>query len=182
MKKIIFLAALAIILAGAAAAFFLPDRQFEIRLSEEQIIQAVSKKLPFEKSYFVIFDVTLDNPRISLPEDSERVHAGLDVAVDIRLGDRRVVGSTDASAGIRYQPETGQFFLVEPNVEALALQGMLVAYSEKVDAAVAQALAVFFEKRPVYTLKDDDTRQKVAKYTLKKVIVVDGVLVVTLGL
>ena len=181
MKKIIFVAAV-LIFAGAAAAVLLPDRQFEVKLTEDQLLEAISKKLPFEKSYFVIFDVTLDNPRISLPEGSDRVHAGLDVAVDISIGDKRFVGSTDASAGIRYEPEAGQFFLVEPNVEALTLQGIPIAYSEKVDDALGKALDAFFGKRPVYTFKDSDSRQKAAKFTLKKVTVADGVLVLTLGL
>ncbi len=180
----IFLAVLfAAILAGAGAFVMLRDSQVEIRLSEAQLLEAISKKLPFRKSYLVILDIVLDNPRITLPEDGDRVHAGVDIVVDIRLGNgRRITGTADASAGVRYRPEDGQFFLVDPNIEKLSVGNVPLAYSEKVDTAIRKTLTAFFNERPVYTLKETDTRQKTAKLILKTVAVQEGVLVLTLGL
>lgn len=181
--KIVLAVLVFVATAGTAAVFLLQDRQVEIRLSEAQLLEAINKKLPFKKSYLIILDVELDNPRISLPEDGSRVQAGVDILVNIRLGGgKRITGTADASAGIRYRAEAGQFFLMDPKIEKLSVGDIPLAYSEKVDDAVGKALKAFFDQRPVYTLKETDTKQKTAKLVLKDVSVDQGVLVLTLGL
>ena len=179
----IFLAIIAMLGVGATAFFLTQDQQVEIRLSEEQLLQAVEKKLPFEKTYLVLFDVTLDNPRITLVEGSERVQAGLDVAVKIRLGNNSPLrGSADVSGNVRYVPEEGQFYLVEPDIETLSVEGIPAAYIDKVDEVMTKALGAFFKTRPIYTLKETDTKQAAAKLVLKDVAVQNNELVLTLGL
>jgi hypothetical protein len=179
-----YILALLVVLGAGATAFFLTqDQQVVIRLSEDQLLKAVEKKLPFEKTYLVLFDVTLDNPRITLVDGSERVQAGLDVAVEIRLGNKPPLrGSTDISGNVRYVPEEGEFYLVDPDIETLSIEGIPMAYTDKIDEVMTKALGAFFKTRPIYTLKESDTKQAAAKLVLKDVAVENSELVLTLGL
>jgi len=179
----IILALFVMLGAGATAFFLTQDQQVEIRLSEDQILQAVGKKLPFKKTYLIIFNVKLDNPRITLLEGSDRVQAGLDATVKVKLGDERPFrGSADISGNVRYVPEQGEFFLMDPEIETLSIEGVPDSYADKIDAIMTTALAAFFDARPIYTLKESDTKQAAAKLALKDVAVENGELVLTLSL
>lgn len=181
MTKIIAL--LITLAAGATALLVFQGESIEIRLSEDDLLNAVSRKLPFERTYLHIFDVRLDRPRITLVDGSERIGVGLDAAVEARLGDKPpVTGSADASGAVRYQADQGAFYIVDPEIEALVIDGLSPAYAERVDAALTKALKVFFETRPIYTLKKTDTKQAAAQVVLKNVAVDKGELVLTLGL
>ena len=177
------IALLALICAGGVAYYLLQDRQFEIRLSEDQLLEALEKKLPFQKTFLIVFDVDLDNPRIKLVEGSDRVQAGLDVTVNVRLGNKRPInGSADVSGHVRYAPEQGEFYLVKPEIESLSIEGVPTDYAERIDETLTKALASFFKTRPIYRLKETDTKQATAKLVLKDVAVEKGDLVLTLGL
>lgn len=175
--------ALVIILAvGVTALLMFQSESVEIRLSEDDLLSAVSRKLPFERTYLHIFDVTLERPRISLVDGSERIGIGLDASIEAKLGGKPPVkGSADASGAVRYEADQGAFYIVDPEIEALAIDGLPPAYVERVDSALTKAFKVFFETRPIYTLKETDTKQAAARIVLKNVAVDKGELVLTLG-
>jgi len=181
MKYVI--AILAVLGIGAVTLYFYSDHQIEIRLSEEELLQAVTKKLPFRKTYLIVFDVNLDNPRIMLVDGTNRVAAGLDVMVEAKIGKKPPVrGSVDLSGNVRYAPEDGEFYLVKPEIEKLTVEGISLSDSERVDEVLTKALASFFKNRPIYTLKESDTKQAAARLILKNVAVDGGELILTLGL
>ena len=178
-----FLALLIALGAGAAAFILVPDRSVEIRLTEAELLKAVSRKLPFERTYLHIFDVRLDSPRISLIEGSNRIKVGLDAEVEAKLGDKPpLYGSADASGAVRYDPSEGAFYIVDPEIEALAVDGLPPNIADRIDAALTKAFKTFFKKRPIYRLKETDTKQAAARLALKDVAVENGELVLTLGL
>lgn len=115
--------------------------------------------------------------------ERERVRAGSDVAVRAGLGRREVSipGSVDVSGGIRFQAETGEFFLTDAVVEQLTVPGVPEQHAPRVAEAIARALRVYYDRHPVYTLQATDIRQATARLLLKDVRVADQHLVVTLG-
>jgi hypothetical protein len=178
-----FLAFLIAVAAGAAALFLVPDRSVEIRLSEADLLRAVSRKLPFERTYLHVLDVRLDSPRISLVEGSNRIKVGLDAAVEAKLGDKPPLnGSADASGAVRYDPSDGAFYIVDPEIESLAVDGLPPTFADRIDTALTKAFKTFFKTRPIYRLKESDTKQAAARLALKDVAVESGDLVLTLGL
>jgi hypothetical protein len=173
------------VLLGAAAGgyYYIQSRTFVLTFSEAQIQSRLDTAPPFTQSYFGVVSVTLDNPRVSLAERSERVLAGSDVAVRLGLGSREIAipGSVDVSGGIRFQPETGEFYLTDPVVEQLAIPGVPEQHTPRVADAIARALRVYYDRNPIYTLKATDIKQATARLLLKDVRVADQHLVVTLG-
>jgi len=172
-----------LIMATAAAYFYLSGKEYVIRIPEIQIQHKLSDKLPITKTYWLIFSVTLDNPRVDLIEENGRVKAGLDITLNIKIGKLKqpLEGSVDASGQLKYEPTNGQFYLADLVIERLDLQGVPDKHINKVSKAVSKALSEYYSTHPVYTLKSSDVKQAAAKLVLKNIIVDRDELVVTLG-
>lgn len=182
-KKVVFLG-LVLAVAFACVLFYsLSDREYVFRFTEKQIRENVYKKLPIVKDYMVV-KVKLDNPRVFLENGSDRIYAGLDVELDIRLGYNKppLGGTVDVSGEVRYDPVKGAFFLDNPKVESLGVQGIPVQFTDKVNHVLPLAFVGYYSKYPLYTLKSSDIKQSVAKLILKRVVVENNELVITLGI
>lgn len=179
---IVSLAAVALLLGGAY--YFLYGRKFVYRLSQTELQDALSARLPIQRTYLFVIQVTLDHPRVVLVEGSDRVNAGLEIAVNVQLGESGVplTGSVDASGGIRYEPSEGKFYLTSPMIERLSLQGIPEKYASRASTALSLALSEYYASHPIYTLNSFDAKQAAAKLTLKSVTVEHQQLVVTLGI
>ncbi|MDH3974548.1 MAG: DUF1439 domain-containing protein [Deltaproteobacteria bacterium] len=153
-------------------------------MSESDIREKLDKKLPLTKSYFFIIQITLQNPRILLENGTKRVNAGLDVLLNIKIdkNPKPLGGSVDVSGGVRYLAEKGEFYLTDPVIESLGVQGIPDKYMQKVNKALTKALAKYYDENPIYTLNLGDGKQAVARMVLKDVVVENKELVVTLGI
>ena len=72
-------------------------------------------------------------------------------------------GELDISGGVRYDEIDGQFFLTDPAIENLNIQGIPDKYSERANKVLTKALAEYYADRPIYTLRETDAKQAVAK-------------------
>jgi hypothetical protein len=184
LRRTVLIALGIVALLAGGAYYFLYGREFVYRFTEVQLQEALSARLPIRKTYLFLIQVTLDHPRVSLIEGSDRVNAGFDVTLNVRLGDSTlpVAGSVDASGGIRYERSEGKFYLTSPAIEQLRLQGLPEKYAARASDALSRALSDYYASHPIYTLNTIDAKQAVAKLTLKSVIVEHQQLVVTLGI
>ena len=184
MKKTAILVGVLVTVLLVGGYLYFSGREYVLRFSEAEIEETLANKLPMSKTYLFIIQVTLDNPRVLLENGSNRVNAGLDVKLNVTINDNTepLGGSIDVSGGVRYMPEEGQFFLAEPIVEQIRVQGISPVYTDKVDVALTKALAEFYAERPIYTLSDFDAKQVAVQMVLKNVIVENKELVITLGI
>jgi hypothetical protein len=183
MKSGVVTAGIILVVIIASTYFYLAGKEYVFRFSETEIQNTLQKGLPLTKTYLLIIQVTLKHPRVELENGSDRVNAGLDVELNLTIGETSepLGGSIDVSGGVRYDPEAGQFFLTDPNIEQLQVQGIPAPYIEKANSALTKALAQFYAERPIYTLKRSDAKQLAAKMVLKSVVVENQELVITLG-
>lgn len=183
-KKLTIAALVLLLIAAVAGYLYFSGKEYTVRISESQIQQQLAKKLPIRKSYLLIFEITLDNPRVQLRDGSKRVEAGLDLTLNITLdkNPEPLGGSIDVSGGVRYEAEKGQFFLTDPLIENFAVQGVPPKYIKKVNKLLTKALAEYYEDHPIYMLKRGDAKQAFARMVLKDVTVEGKELVVTLGI
>jgi len=168
----------------AGTLYYFSGKEYVFRFTENQLQEKLDTKLPLTKSYFIIFQVTLDHPRITLINGSKRVNAGLDIILNIRLNNekRPLGGSLDVSGGVIYLPDKGQFFLTDPLIENLSIQGIPENFTEKANIVLTKALAEFYTAHPIYTLRRTDVKRAVAKLVLKDVVIEKNELVATLGI
>lgn len=181
MTKAIYLT---VVLASLGMFQHCSEKEYEIRFTESQLQDRLSERLPVSITYFVVVELILDNPRLALKNGSNRVNAGLDIRLIIHYGSdpRPLDGTIDVSGGIRYQSDTGQFFLTDPMVEHFAVPGLPDDKADKIDQALTRALTEYYSERPIYTLNAGELNQAVTRMVLKRVIVENRELVVTLGI
>lgn len=184
MKKIILILVAIILFLGVAAVIYFSGKEYTLHISENEIKEKISEKLPITKKYFFIFNITLDNARVILEEKSNRIKAGTDVLLNIKLGKKGIPirGTVDLSGLLRYEKEGGDFYLNDIIIDNLDLQGIPEKYLDKSKKVVTKALSEYYLTHPIYTLKSGDTKQAAAKMILKSAIVENKELVVTLGI
>jgi hypothetical protein len=186
MKRVAFALLLVMAIAIGGAWFLLRGNEFEFRFTQEQLLEKLSERMPLHKRYLILFEVELDNPRLTLVEGSDRVNAGLDAAlnIQIQIGEQalRPTGTLDASGGVRYDSERGQFFLTDPVIEHFEIQGIPERYTNQANRVLSMALSEYYADRPIYTLNTAKLKQAMTKLVLKRVVVEGGELVVILGL
>ncbi|KPV41941.1 hypothetical protein AN478_00140 [Thiohalorhabdus denitrificans] len=184
MKKIAAAATVILLLLLGGAYYYFSAGGYVVRLTEPEIQKKLDEQLPLTKTYLVIIQVTLNNPKIDLVEGSDRIRAGMDVEFNITgyQGSKPLEGTVYASSGITYRAEKGQFYLSDPVIENLEAQGLPEEYMGKAKKALSEALAEYYKDQPIYTLDPDDTRQAVARMVLKDVRVEDKQLLLTLGI
>ena len=72
MKKLVIVLALLLIILWVSAYYF-SDEEYIVRLSESDIQRKLEATLPLTKTYLLIIQVTLSNPRIHLENGSSKV-------------------------------------------------------------------------------------------------------------
>lgn len=183
MKKGAIIVGVVLLVVVASAYFYFAGKEYVIRFSESDIQSTLEKSLPITKTYLFIIQVTLKNPRVQLENGASRVNAGLDVVFNITVGQNHepLGGSVDVSGGVSYTSETGEFFLTDPIIEQLQIQGVSDLYIEKINSALSKALSEYYSDNPIYTLNTLDAKQATVRFVLKNVIVENQELVITLG-
>jgi len=184
MKKIALIFITLVLLVGGSVYFYFFDNEYIIRINETQIREKLQSKLPLTKRYFLIVELTLDNPRVSLKNGSSRVYAGLDAILNIKINQHPepLGGTIDISSGVRYITETGEFFLADLKIESLQIQGIPEKFQSKVNQAISVALTEYLQKNPIYTLKRTDLKKATVRAVLKRVSVENRELVIVLGI
>ena len=184
MKKIAIPILVICLVIVIATYFYFSGKEYVFTFSENQIHEKLVTKLPLTKTYFIIFEVTLNNPRVTLVNGSDRVAAGLDVILNIRINKepKPLGGSIDATGGIKYVAKDGTFFLTNPVINDFAIQGIPDRYTEKANQVLTKALSEYYEEHPIYELRASDVKHAVARLVLKDVIIENQQLIVTLGI
>ena len=184
MRRIVSIAVFGLMILIGGAFLFLKDKTYLLTFTEPELRDRLEDQLPFTETYLFIFQVTLKNPRIDLVSGSDRIAGGLDVVLNLKLGDSETPlgGGVDVSGGLKYLPSEGAFYLDDPVIEQVNIQGLTPSLTNRANQALSSALSQFYRERPIYRLSESDIRQSAAKVVLREVIVKDEVLHVTLGL
>ena len=182
--RLVIIAVVAVTLIGVGALMFFKDKTYILSFTEAELHERLDEKLPFSEDYLFIFNVTLENPRVDLIEGSDRIAGGLDAILNVKLGDSDVPvgGALDVSGNVRYAPEEGAFYLANPQIDKVRLQGVPERFANRANNALSLAIAEFYRERPIYRLSESDVKHAAAKMVLRDVNVKDEVLYVTLGL
>ncbi len=172
------------VLVGGGCQYLPGGAGDQVRISQAQIQARLDQRFPRTKTYLYVFQVTLEHPRVHLDNGSQRVGVTLDFVVGVGLGGEgnRFAGSLDFNSGLAYAPDSGGFFLTDPVIERLSVEGLPPRQTERLRGALSTAIAEHALSHPVYSLKATNIKQAAARLTLKSVVVDQGDLVLTMGL
>ena len=132
----------------------------------------------------MLFEMTYSNPHVTLLPATNRIEVGLDAVLNIKVRDqsRNINGMAVATTGLSYRSETHQFFLSEPVIKRLSIQGIPQEYVDKVTSLASNTVSEYLQKHPVYTLNAKDAKTATVRFLLKDVQVTSNEVHATLGL
>lgn len=173
----LLLASLCLLSVGLSAC----DDGLSINLSENQIESQMSGYFPYHKEALMgNLKLDLSQPDLILKEGSNRAELAINSVVT--TAGTAWPGKLTFSFGLDYAEDTGTFYLVEPRLEKMAMDGVPAAVTSSFTQYMLPLLQQYLTRVPVYTLKADaSTGQNIARRTLKKIAIRDKSLQVTLG-
>lgn len=162
--------------AGAGLASF----EVEMTAAELQARLDAMAPIKVEKSMATL---ALVAPRIELASGADRLVFESPVEVSVQgFGSRKAEGRAKVSGALRYEPSEGAFYLDAPEVVEFEIKGLPERHRERARSLAQLAAQKAAAARPVYVLRDDSVKQKLARAALKSVQVRNGKLVATLGI
>jgi hypothetical protein len=180
IKKLVVAVAVLLVVGIGIAAWRMTSKEgFVVEVPESQIQTQLDSRFPLEKSQLLL-KVVLSDPKVQLHKDTERVH--FEAAVAASVATRTwPVGTAEISGTIDYEPEAGQFYLVDTKIEAMELAGLPAEYQGKVREAANLVVGQALNRLPIYTLDQEDRAQSLAKTFLRSVEVGDRRLRIRVG-
>jgi hypothetical protein len=172
---------LAAALVGMLSVFLLLGcgASYTVRLSAADIEQAMARRLPISKSKLLVA-VTVRSVFVEFMLDEDKIL--LQPQVDLRVaGQTALSGRALLEGQLRYARETGEFFIDQPKVVQVFIQGLPEAARAVTEEVIARLGESALASTPVYRLNPSDFKQSVAKLVLKSVKVRQGRLEIELG-
>ena len=183
--RIGLIAGLALLAAVCIAfALYLHGKSLTLRITEPQMREQLAMRFPIERTSLLLLRWRLTNPQVSFLPQRQRVVLGLDARLNARLDGQRddLGGRIEVETALRYDTGRGAFFLIDPVITRLAIDGIPEAHVMRVQTSVRGVLAEMFAQVPVYTLRQADLFQDTARRVLEEVRIEDESIVVVLGL
>lgn len=153
---------------------------YTVEISKQIIEEQISLHMPLEK-HIPLVSLRLYEPKVNLFAESNEVSLFVNVDV-VMLKGFKGTGRGELIGTIDYRPDEGAFYLINPRVVNLNIDRVPPVIVPKITQAATLLLTKSLETYPVYRLNEEDTRQKMAKASLKKVEVADEKLLLTFGL
>ena len=183
LKLIISSLILGLLVTIVSGYLIFKNHVFEIVIDKSQIQEAINLKLPFQKTYFLFFQATIDSAQVILEDGSDRV--GIDSALRLNVvltDNKEKLGCSLVGSGkIRYDKQDSSFYLDDLKVEKLGIQGIPEKYHGKIRSIAELLLKDHFARKPIYKLDQGSLKIQLARAVLRDVKIISGNLYVYLG-
>jgi hypothetical protein len=154
---------------------FMPEGAIDI--DQAQLQQRLDERFPQKNCAMGLACVTLSAPVVTLTEGSPRIGLAADVLVT--LGHREMPGKVAFSGVLRYVRYEGDFYLDDVQIDNFSLAGFPPEFVQVVQVRGPAVLRRALEGHPIYTLKGDSARARLARLAVRDVKVVGGKVRVT---
>ena len=164
-----------LVVANFANAF-----TFTKEFTEVELQQKIEAMMPLETKQFFM-TIVITQPRLDLIEGSNQLGIQANIQA-IAPGGLQGNGTTYIMGEISYRPEEGAFYLHNPTIVDLHIDGIQEIYQSEIKQLAQIALSEVLLVHPVYKLEDDNLQHRLAKSKLESVLVEDEKLIVKLKL
>ena len=181
MWKRRFLISLLAITALGGCAVFLAQRYGDnlfIELTEQELQTRLAARFPIQNCALIIVCIDITSPQLKLTEGSDRIALSADLSAT--LGQRRYPGTLAFSGKVRYVAADGNFFLDDIEIERFDLTGVPPKYTDVLRSTGPTVLRSVLATRPIYTLKGDTAKERLARAAVGDIRVVNGKLRVSM--
>ncbi len=169
-----------ILVASLLVAPGCAKREVVVTLTRGEIQEWVEPRFPVSKLAYLVL-VTLRDPKVVLPDGTDRI--GIELNVDVKIPLLAALSGKIAASGTpRYEGGTKAFYLERPSVERVEINGLKPEHEPKARAAIEKLATELLATRPIYELKGRNLKEVTASYVLRDVLIRDGKLQATLAL
>ena len=119
-----------------------------------------------------MFILTLSEPQLALLSEQQRISIHSKALINTTLG-LQGNGRVTVNGKVRYEPSDYSFYIDDPQVTAISIDGLSPSLEPQLINLAQQALQPALEGQPVYTLSDQDMSESMARMMLKS-MTIDG--------
>ena len=154
---------------------------YTLEYTTEELQEKITPLFPYtiQRPFITLL---LSNPVISLKEGQD--HIGFKITLQLQF--RNVTspnGIMEITGKLRYEATQGALFLDETQIQSLEIQGISPPILSQITQLLnAPQFQEHLSKRPIFSLKEDNTKHQLAKLFLKAVLVKNGKLILELEL
>lgn len=149
--------AAALVLASLTACGSLGGGPRQIHISEAQLLSRIATQFPVKQRQLGLFDVVLEQPRLRLRPEENRVVTELSYSVAAALAVvPPVKGQLEMSYGLRYEPGDNTLRLAEVRVERLGVDGLSAVQAAQIKKIGALMADDLLKDAVVYRVKPED--------------------------
>jgi len=153
---------------------------YTLEFTQQQLQQQISRLMPIKKEQMLI-TVTLSDPVLELGGQNHNIGVTANMKIQAP-GGIQGTGSTKIVGDISYKKETGSFYLYKPKIAHIEIDQIPAQFHSNIKDLAQLALSNSISKKALFTLKDNNEQQRLAKSVLQSVTVAPGKLVVVLSL
>lgn len=129
----------------------------QIDIPEAQLLSRIASQFPVKQRQLGLFDVSLDQPRLRLLPEENRLVTGMDYTVGVALtGVAPVKGQLELSYGLRYEPSDSTVRLHQVRVERLGVDGLSAAQAAQVRKIGGLMADDLLKEAVVHRVKPED--------------------------
>lgn len=153
---------------------------YTVELTEAQLQQQLASMMPITRERMFV-TVTLSQPILDLGMGGDKI--GVFSSLDISApGGIKGTGRAKVEGRISYKKENGSFYLYNPTISQIEIDQIPAQFHSNVKELAQLALNSSIKGKPIFTLKEDNTQEKLAKSMLQSVKVESGKLLITLSI
>jgi hypothetical protein len=179
-RRRLALASVALLTLAGCGALSTGPRQ--INISEAQLLERIANRFPVKQRYLGLFEVTLDQPRLRLLPEENRVGTEVSYLFGLPLpGSSDIKGKLELSYGLRLESSDATLRLTQARVERLDVDGLNAAQAAQVKRLGGLLADDVLKEAVVYRLKKEDMESLTGRgYRPGAIRVVPGGLTLTL--
>ncbi len=159
--------------------FSMTVQAYEVRLTEQQLQQQLDSQMPLTQSQGMV-TLTLSNPKLDLLSSGNRLSLQTNALIVTSIG-LQSSGQLTIEGKIRYDKASYSFFIEEPVIRQLDIDGLAPALQPQLISLAQKALTPALTNQPVYTLSDQDMTEAMARMMLKSLTISDADVVLVMS-
>lgn len=151
-----------------------------LKFTEAELQEKVSAMMPLEKKKGFI-TIVFSDPVVKLLKESNKIGIKTNMAAKIP-GGIKGTGMAEITGSLSYNKDESTFHMLDPVITTMHIDKVPDKFQPKIKALAQKSLSKTMATRPIYKLRDDNMKHKLAKSTLKNISVKDGKLLVEFSL
>ena len=148
--------------------------EYDIEVTQLQLQQQIDALLPLSYRQMAI-TASLRSARVELAGNEEGVVLHTAIRTEIAGG---FISEANAviSGQLRHETASASFFLDQPTVRELTVKQLDPRFQNDVREVINLAIGHLLGRYPIYQLSNEDASQRLARSTLREVIIEPGVM------